>query len=78
VTRETFRNQGRIPTLIESNELFEKLDLPVLDIEHDRFMLCGSPAMLKETQALLEIRGFTEGNMSRPGHYVIERAFVEK
>lgn len=78
VTRETFRNQGRIPALIESNALFEKLDLPLLDIEHDRFMLCGSPAMLKETQALLESRGFTEGNMSHPGHYVIERAFVEK
>ena len=41
-------------------------------------MLCGSPAMLKDTQAILEERGFTEGNMSRPGHYVIERAFVEK
>ena len=78
VTRETYRNQGRIPALIESNQLFEKLDLPVLDMEHDRFMLCGSPAMLKDTQAILEERGFTEGNMSRPGHYVIERAFVEK
>lgn len=78
VTRETYRNQGRIPALIESNQLFEKLDLPALDMEHDRFMLCGSPAMLKDTQAILEERGFTEGNMSRPGHYVIERAFVEK
>jgi ferredoxin--NADP+ reductase len=34
--------------------------------------------MLKDTQRMLEERGFTEGNMSRPGHYVIERAFVEK
>jgi ferredoxin--NADP+ reductase len=41
-------------------------------------MLCGSPAMLKDTQAVLEQHGLTEGNMSRPGHYVIERAFVEK
>jgi hypothetical protein len=27
---------------------------------------------------IFEHRGLTEGNMSRPGHYVIERAFVEK
>jgi ferredoxin--NADP+ reductase len=78
VTRENFRNQGRITDLIENNQLFEKLDLPVMDVEHDRFMLCGSPSMLKDTQGMLEERGFTEGNMSRPGHYVIERAFVEK
>lgn len=78
VTRETYRNQGRITDLIHNNQLFDKLDLPVMDVEHDRFMLCGSPSMLKETQAMLDERGFTEGNMSRPGHYVIERAFVEK
>jgi ferredoxin--NADP+ reductase len=78
VTREAFRNQGRITDLIRSNELFENLHLPPLNLEEDRVMLCGSPAMLKETQALLEERGLTEGNMSRPGHYVIERAFVEK
>ena len=78
VTRETFKNQGRITELIESNQLFEMLELPTLDLEHDRLMLCGSPGMLKDTQAVLESKGFVEGNMSHPGHYVIERAFVEK
>lgn len=78
VTREPFKNQGRIPTLIESRKLFEELGLPEPDLENDRFMLCGSPAMLKDTVAVLERFGFKEGNMSRPGHYVIERAFVEK
>lgn len=78
VTREPFKNQGRIPTLIESKRLFEELGLPEPDLENDRFMLCGSPAMLKDTVAVLERFGFKEGNMSHPGHYVIERAFVEK
>jgi ferredoxin--NADP+ reductase len=78
VTRESYRNQGRITDLMKSGELFAKLDLPPMSMEHDRFMLCGSPSMLKDTQAILEGRGFSEGNMSRPGHYVIERAFVEK
>lgn len=78
VTREPFQNQGRIPDLIASGQLFAALDLPSLDAAHDRFMLCGSPAMLKDTQAVLENNALTEGNMSHPGHYVIERAFVEK
>jgi ferredoxin-NADP reductase len=44
----------------------------------DRFMLCGSPGMPKDARALLEKPGLAEGNMSHPGHYVVERAFVDK
>lgn len=78
VTREAFKNQGRITTLIENGKLFSDIGLPPMDIEADRFMLCGSPEMLKETQALLVAKNLKEGNMSHQGHYVIERAFVEK
>jgi ferredoxin--NADP+ reductase len=78
VTREPFKNQGRIPFLLKSDQFFEELGVPHPDLESDRFMLCGSPAMLKDTQAALEESGFKEGNMSHPGHYVIERAFVDK
>ncbi|MEZ5606049.1 MAG: ferredoxin--NADP reductase [Burkholderiaceae bacterium] len=77
VTRENFRNVGRIPDLIESGKLFADLDLPPLDAAHDRAMICGSPAMLKDLRHLLESRGFKEGNTSRPGDFVIERAFAE-
>ena len=42
-------------------------------------MLCGSPAMLKDTAALLDRRGFQiSPHIGTPGDYVIERAFVEK
>jgi ferredoxin--NADP+ reductase len=78
VTREAFRHQGRIPTLLETGQLGREAGLAPLDPAHDRFMLCGSPAMLKDTRALLDKLGLTEGNMSHPGHYVIERAFVDK
>jgi ferredoxin/flavodoxin---NADP+ reductase len=78
VTREAFRNQGRIPTLLESGELPRSLGLPPVSMANDRFMLCGSPEMLHDTRALLDKLGLSEGNMSRPGHYVIERAFVDK
>lgn len=77
VTREDFRNVGRIPELIESGKLTSDLGLPPLDPAVDRAMICGSPGMLKDLKQLLEQRGFQEGNTSRPGDFVIERAFAE-
>jgi ferredoxin--NADP+ reductase len=78
VTREPFRNRGRITDLIASNALFASLKQPRLDIETDRVMLCGSPSMLEDLRITLRERGFTEGNHSSPGHFVIEKAFVER
>jgi ferredoxin/flavodoxin---NADP+ reductase len=78
VTREPFRNRGRITDLVESGRLFEDVGLPMLDATEDRVMLCGSPQMLADMVAILKARGFDEGNSSTPGSYVIEKAFVEK
>jgi ferredoxin--NADP+ reductase len=78
VTREAFRNSGRITDLIESGKLAQDLSLPPLDPVNDRVMLCGSPAMLADLKVLLESRGFVEGNTSRPGTFVVERAFAER
>lgn len=78
VTREPFKNQGRIPDLINSGKLFADLGLDALDHEHDRVMICGSEAMLRDLKALCLERRFTEGNTGEPGEFVIEKAFVEK
>lgn len=78
VTRESYRNMGRVTTLIENGKLFSDLGIPVIDPAEDRVMICGSPAMLFDLKTLLEQRGFQEGNTSTPGHFVIERAFAEK
>jgi ferredoxin/flavodoxin---NADP+ reductase len=78
VTREPFRNRGRITDLIESGQLFEDVGQGGLDRETDRIMLCGSPGMLEELHAMFTARGFSEGNHSQPGHFVIEKAFVER
>ena len=78
VTREPFRTQGRIPELIESGKMQADLGLPKFDPAHDRAMLCGSPAMLRQLKELLEARGFMEGNTTKPGDFVVERAFVEQ
>jgi ferredoxin--NADP+ reductase len=78
VTREPFRNRGRITDIIESGKLFLDIGLPALDPAQDGVMLCGSPQMLADMTAILKSRGFEEGNSSKPGSYVIEKAFVEK
>ena len=78
VTREPFRNRGRITDLIVEGQLFSDIGMSGLDRETDRVMLCGSPAMLEELQAMLTARGFVEGNHSDPGHFVVEKAFVER
>ncbi|RTL58195.1 MAG: ferredoxin--NADP reductase [Rhodocyclaceae bacterium] len=79
VTREPFRNQGRLTDLIESGKLFADIGLPPLDPAVDRVMICGSPAMLEDSCALLDRRGFVVSpRIGTPGDYVIERAFVEK
>lgn len=76
-TREPYARTGRITDLIRTGKLFETLNIPPLDPATDRAMICGSMAMLRETQALLEARGFTEGANNKPGTYVVERAFVD-
>ncbi len=77
-TREAFRNQGRVTTLLDTGKLTDDLGLPPIDPAGDRVMLCGSPAFLTDMVTLLDRRGFTEGSSSTPGTYVIEKAFVEK
>jgi ferredoxin/flavodoxin---NADP+ reductase len=78
VTREAFRNTGRITDLIKSEKLFEDIGLPPLDVTLDRVMICGSPEMLRDLKALLEERGAVEGNHGEPGDFVIEKAFVDR
>src|SRR6476659_2825500 len=78
VTREPFRNRGRITDLITSEQLFNDIGQPALDIATDRIMMCGSPAMLDELKQMFEARAFLEGSHGEPGHFVIEKAFVER
>ena len=77
VTREPFANNGRVTDMLTCGKLFLDLDMPPATKEDDRFMLCGSPSMLKDMCKILEDRGFSEARNSHMGEYVIERAFVE-
>ena len=78
VTREAYTNTGRLTDLLASGKLTADMKLPSLNPAEDRVMICGSPGMLKDLKQMLETRGFNEGNTSKPGDFVIERAFAEQ
>jgi ferredoxin--NADP+ reductase len=77
VTREKFRNNGRLTDLLRIGKLTKDIGLEAINPEHDRFMICGSPSMLKDISALLDSRGFSESRHGKAAHYAVERAFVE-
>lgn len=76
-TRETTERMGRITSLIETGKLFEDLGVPPLNPATDRAMICGSMDMLKDVKAICEAAGLEEGSNSKPGQFVVERAFVD-
>ncbi len=79
VTREPYRNMGRLTDLLHSGKLQADIGLPRLDPTVDRAMICGSEAMLKDACKLLDAHGFQiSPRQGEQGDYVIERAFVEK
>jgi ferredoxin/flavodoxin---NADP+ reductase len=79
VTREPHPNRARVTALLQSGRLMRDLQLPDLDPQADRFMVCGNPNMLADTCAELEQRGFVPSpRIGEAGDFVIERAFVEK
>src|SRR6202161_4060923 len=79
VTRQRFRYQGRVTSLIETGKLFEDIGMPARAADDDRIMICGSPAMLANLSALLDARDFhISPHVGEAGDYVIERSFVAR
>lgn len=79
VTREPYIHRGRVTELLESGKMSSDLDLPKLNPNSDRVMICGSPDAMKDIGMLLDRRGFKASlGMGKIGDYVIERAFAEK
>jgi len=78
VTREPFERQGRLTHLLDSGKACEELNLDELNLADDRFLVCGSPSMLKDFCGLLDNRGYRETRKGILGEYAIERAFVEQ
>ncbi|AUM74833.1 ferredoxin--NADP reductase [Paracoccus jeotgali] len=75
-TREDSPRMGRITDNLTSGKVFADLDLPPMDPEHDRAMICGSLAFNIDVKAVLEGFGLREGANSEPREFVVEKAFV--
>lgn len=75
----TTREQGnglhqRIPTLLTNGTLAASLPF-TLSPEHSRFMICGNPAMVKDSfQSLLDL-GYTMHRNRLPGQIMMENGF---
>ncbi|WGS03136.1 ferredoxin--NADP reductase (plasmid) [Bradyrhizobium sp. ISRA443] len=78
VTRDPFVNRGRITDLIASGKLFTDIELPEVEPQHDRVMISGSPALVRDARELLAAKGFVEGNHGAPAHFVVENALAER
>jgi ferredoxin--NADP+ reductase len=78
VTREPFRNEGRITDLIRSGKVFTDLGLEPLSTADDRVMICGNPHMTAELTKYMEDQGFEMGANNKPGTFVIEKAFAQR
>ena len=79
MTRESYKNEGRVTELIRNNKLCQDLGLPPLNPETDRVMICGNQSMLADCREILDEKGFNiSPRIGEAGDYVIERAFVEK
>lgn len=77
VTRENFKNTGRITDLMASGKLFDDIGLPKINKNDDRVMICGSIPMNNDISQILDGFGLTMSpRMGEPADYVVERAFV--
>jgi len=76
-TRERSAKMGRITELMRSGEMFDDLGVPPLAPATDRAMICGNLAFNLELKDMLEGYGLEEGANSQPGHYVVEKAFLD-
>lgn len=75
-TREPSPRMGRITENLLSGKVFEDLDLPPMNPETDRAMICGSLNFNIDVKTVLEDFGLREGANSDPKEFVVEKAFV--
>ena len=79
VTREDFKNTGRITDAIFDGSVYDKLGVPPFDKDKDSAMICGSMEMNMEFKRYFEDDlGCVEGSSNTPGEFVLEKSFVEK
>jgi ferredoxin--NADP+ reductase len=73
VSRELYQGAlaGRIPAAIADGRLEARTGI-ALSAANSHVMLCGNPAMVEDTQKLLETRGMRRHRRKEPGHVTVE------
>ena len=75
-TREDTPLMGRMTEWLQNGK-FKINTGSDLNLETDRVMICGSLNMLQDHKNICLQKGMIEGSNSNPGHFVIEKAFVD-
>ena len=75
-TRENTPLMGRMTEWL-LNGKFKSITGKDLNVSTDRVMICGSLEMLQDHKEICLQKGMIEGSNSAPGHFVIEKAFVD-
>jgi len=78
VSREDtdFAIKGRVPAAIESGQLEQRAGL-ALSAETSQVMVCGNPAMVRDTARVLEARGLKKNKRREPGQITTEQYWKE-
>jgi len=78
VSREDtdFAIKGRVPAAIENSELEQRVGLE-LKPDNSQVMICGNPAMVRDTMAVLETRGLKKNKRRDPGQITTEQYWKE-
>ena len=76
-TREDSAIKGRISDHIRDGSVFEHFGFAPWSPETDRVMICGNLALNKDIMELCEAHGLEEGANSKPGDFVVEKAFLD-
>jgi len=76
LTQQDWPRKGRITEWIKNNRLFSETRGQALDVEQDRFMICGSEGLNHDLMDHFDSLGMKEGSTKELGTYVVEKAFV--
>ena len=73
VSREqtSYALPGRVPAAIENGTLEERADTPLIT-GSSQVMICGNPAMVRDTTDILKAKGFTKNRRRTPGNITTE------
>jgi len=78
VSREAadFAIKGRVPAAIANGQLEQRAGLEIMPGD-SQVMICGNPAMVRDTQEVLEARGLKKNRRRDPGHITTEQYWKE-